>query len=242
MCVFSYLEVQDLGRCATVSKQFQNIAYEKSIWKKLPINLYGKQVPNEFIQRIFERGTSYLNLHRAEISGGPLNFAKPNSLKYLCLNIHNDVMKNILASCTQLEKLGGLPGLPGGVFYDSNDMTNEMSQCIWQNRESLKCLQMDHPEPQDPLGMRNARLVDAINECNQLEELSLFMSPSQQLLVYNLCKNLPQNLKKLRLNCIIKLEDFKALVARCNKLEDLSLAIYRIRAVRTPLLNRASPL
>ena len=59
--VFSYLGVQDLNRCAAVSK-FQKFAYEKALWQKLPINLAAKQVPAEFIQQIVERGTSYLNL------------------------------------------------------------------------------------------------------------------------------------------------------------------------------------
>ena len=31
--IFSYLEVQDLNRCAYVSKQFQEIAYEKALWQ-----------------------------------------------------------------------------------------------------------------------------------------------------------------------------------------------------------------
>ena len=147
--IFSYLEVQDLGRCAMVSKQFQKNAYDEVLWKKLPINLCRKRVPNEFIQRIFERGTSYLNLHRAEISGGPLNFAKPNSLKYLVLKIQNDVMKNILASCTRLEKLGCR------VTYEGDDMTNEMPQYIRQNKQSLKCLQLEYIPLNilDPLGM-----------------------------------------------------------------------------------------
>ena len=212
--IFSYFEVQDLGRCAMVSKQFQEIAYERGLWKKLPISLVRKRVPIEFIQRIFERGTPYLNLYRAEVFGDPLNFAKPNSLKYLVLKIQNDVMKNILASCTRLEKLGCR------VTYEGDDMANEMPQYIRQNKESLKCLQLEYIPLNilDPLGMRSARLVDSINECNQLEELDFQWFESHN---YNLCKNLPQNLKKLQLNFRIELEDFKVLVVRCNKLEDL---------------------
>ena len=67
--IFSYLEVQDLGRCATLSKRFQKIAYEKSLWQKLPINLYSKLVPIGFIQHIVEHGTAYLNLDMACIVG-----------------------------------------------------------------------------------------------------------------------------------------------------------------------------
>ena len=87
LMVFSYLEVQDLGRCASVSKQFQKIAYDKALWQKLPINLEGKnykmKIPVEFIQYILKRGTAYLNLSNFEILGDQLLLHQPNSLKYL---------------------------------------------------------------------------------------------------------------------------------------------------------------
>ena len=70
--VFSYLGVQDLNRCAAVSKQFQKFAYDKGLWQKLPINLGAKRVPVEFIRQIVERGISYLNLDAAEIVGDEL--------------------------------------------------------------------------------------------------------------------------------------------------------------------------
>ena len=71
--IFSYLEVQDLNRCACVSKQFQKFAYDKIVWQKLPINLAAKQVPLEFIQQIMERGISYLNLDCTEMSRNELD-------------------------------------------------------------------------------------------------------------------------------------------------------------------------
>ena len=71
--IFSYLGVQDLNRCASVSKQFQTFAYDKVVWKKMPINLAAKQVPIEFIQQIVERGTSYLNLDCTQMLGDELN-------------------------------------------------------------------------------------------------------------------------------------------------------------------------
>ena len=83
--IFSYLEVQDLGRCATVCKEFHEIAYDRGLWQKLPINLAGKRVPVEFVQHIMKHGAGYLNLDNAEIFGNPLHFAQQNSLKYLIL-------------------------------------------------------------------------------------------------------------------------------------------------------------
>ena len=80
--IFSYLEVQDLNRCASVSKQFQEYAYDKAVWQKLPINLAAKQVPIEFIQQIVERGTSYLNLDYTEILGDQLALLKADQLYF----------------------------------------------------------------------------------------------------------------------------------------------------------------
>ena len=50
--IFSYLDLQDLNRCAAVCKKFQKFAYEKSLWQKLPVNLAVKQVSVEFIQQV----------------------------------------------------------------------------------------------------------------------------------------------------------------------------------------------
>ena len=81
--IFSYLEVQDLGRCATVSKQFHELAYEKRLWRKLPINLSVKIVPVEFLQHIMKHEIAYINLHKATIFGDPSHFSQQNALKYL---------------------------------------------------------------------------------------------------------------------------------------------------------------
>ena len=70
--IFSYLEVQDLNQCASVSKQFQKLAHEKVVWKKMPINLAAKRVPIGFIQQIVERGTAYLNLDCTQMLGDEL--------------------------------------------------------------------------------------------------------------------------------------------------------------------------
>ena len=74
LMIFGYLEVKDLLRCATVSKSFQVMAYDKALWQKLPINLEGEsyimKIPVEFIQYILKRGTAYLNLSNVEIRPG----------------------------------------------------------------------------------------------------------------------------------------------------------------------------
>ena len=105
--ILSYLEFQDLSRCARVSKRFHEIAYERELWQKLPVNLTEKQVPVEFVQHIMKHGIAYINLDYAGIIGDSLHFAQQNSLKYLILNFtlpelqsEREVKKNLLASCT----------------------------------------------------------------------------------------------------------------------------------------------
>ena len=88
--IFSYLEVQDLGRCASVNKKFHEIAYEKMLWQKLPVNLAGKQVPVEFLQHIMKHGIAYINLDSAQIHtiGDLVHFGEQNSVKYLIIDFH----------------------------------------------------------------------------------------------------------------------------------------------------------
>ena len=90
-------------------------------------NLYEKRVAVEFIQQIVERGTSYLNLSWAQIIGDQLNFAKPNSLKYLILCVENDAQKNILASCTHVHGHAYARGLcPGQEGQAGSEPQTEM--------------------------------------------------------------------------------------------------------------------
>ena len=69
-----------------------------------------------------------------------MHFAQPNCLKYLKLHFYtrqeneNEVKKNILSSCTQLEKFGCL-------FNESQ--VDIISRCITQNSESLKCIEIE---------------------------------------------------------------------------------------------------
>ena len=110
MKIFSYLEIQDLGRCAMVSKTFHEMAYERRLWQKLPINLFNNEVPVGFLQHIMKHGIAYMSLDCARIIGDSVHFTQQKSLKYLILNIYRygqgrEVKKNLLASCTQLEKL-----------------------------------------------------------------------------------------------------------------------------------------
>ena len=122
-----------------------------------------------------------------------LHFAQPNCLKYLNLDFsqknpaQKEVRKNLLSSCTQLEKFGC-------DFIEKSEV-DFVSQCIRVNSESLKCLNIyANIEKTDEMSF--FKLATAINKCHQLQELSLFAG---EALTYNLLKILPRNLKKLEI-------------------------------------------
>ena len=208
-----------------VSKKFHEIATERRLWQKLPINLTDKQVPVEFVQHVMKHGIAYINLDHAGIFGDSTHFAQQNSLKYLivdlgpaCFQIQREVKKNLLASSTQLEKLSCIDITK--IDYD------DIFQCIEQNGESLRCLEIDYLKNLDYLDLNDDWTIKttAIKKCNQLEELRLDYCYIGRYGIMDVMKNLPQNLKKLSLGWL-KIEEFKVLVATCSKLEDLFLRI-----------------
>jgi len=226
--IFSYLDIQSLGRCATMSKRFHEIAYEKVLWQKLPVNL-GPNVPIEFLQHIMKHGIAYIRLHHVALIGDPVYFAHQKSLKYLALDFNyysREMQKNLLPSCTQLEKLSC-------IDINERDLDN-VFQCIEQNSESLKCLNLAGEFDLDENMVD--KLTTAINNCNKLVEFRIdFYYDLDVFQFYDLVKNLPQNLKKLCLgDTCLHVEDLKLLVVTCIKLEDLFLNI-------NCFCNRANP-
>ena len=218
--IFSYLEIQDLGRCAKVSKKFHEIAYEKVLWQKLAVNLAGKRVPVEFLQHIMKHGIAYLNLDYVEIHGHPGHFLQQNSLKYLILGGSNAflsqrIVKNdLMASCTQLEKLS--------CTYISENELDDVLKCIVQNGKSLKCLKISVTERIEFFDKRATRFSTAISSCKKLDKLWINFGIKYNIL--DLMKNLPQDLKKLCFGWL-DIREIKVLVVTCSKLEDLFLNI-----------------
>ena len=54
---FDYLDIHDISRCAKVSRQFNGISEDLSLWRSCnEICIKYKKVPSEFILKIFEKG------------------------------------------------------------------------------------------------------------------------------------------------------------------------------------------
>jgi len=115
---------------------------------------------------------------------------------------------------------------------DEGDL-DDIVQCLGQNGESLKCLDIITGDCFDLDENNKTKLATAINKCNKLEELHFFTMEMNTYM--DLMRNLPQNIKKICLGNIIltwpapsglKVEEFKVLVATCNKLEDLFITMH----------------
>jgi len=198
------------------------MAYERRLWQKLPINLFNNEVPVGFLQHIMKHGITYMSLDCARIIGDSVHFTQQKSLKYLILNIYRygqgrEVKKNLLASCTQLEKLSCRI-----IFKDDLD---DIFQCMEQNSESLKCLELEgiNISNSDDLLLTTAKFSIAINKCNKLEELCLY-DWHFEMGKMDVIKNLPQNLQKVYLGPF-KIDELKVLVGTCSQLEDLTLIL-----------------
>ena len=65
-----------------VLHRFRHISRDESMWQK--INVYGKKVPVEFIEQLFDIGTKYLSLQETKICGF-FDILKTSELRYLNL-------------------------------------------------------------------------------------------------------------------------------------------------------------
>ena len=104
--IFKFLDLDDVIRCAHVSKRTRRICHDESIWKK--VNISGKAVPSEFIEQILENGCKYINLDSAKIVGG-LNLSRNDyNVKYLNIEhcvAEKGVLEKLISSSKSLQKL-----------------------------------------------------------------------------------------------------------------------------------------
>ena len=119
MNIFSHLNINDLYKCAQVSKKFRQISHDKSFWKC--VNLYKQSVSCEFITQIIKLGTEYLNLHGATLlEEYNADLPRKNNLKYLNLaesSVDDQFLVKLLRSSKSIEKLS-LGGVNLKNFYE----------------------------------------------------------------------------------------------------------------------------
>ena len=107
--IVGFLELKELLLCGQVSKRLQAIANDESLWLKL--NMRGRVIPYDFIEKVIGNGCQYLNLPKCDI----INFTEKSessfNLKYL--DVSNQDMsdglqqgvKKLVQNCNSLQKL-----------------------------------------------------------------------------------------------------------------------------------------
>ena len=98
--ILSYLDIDNLPKCAQVSQRMRNISKDKSLWERINLNGNFKKsngtiqytnnikvyqnIPTSFINYILDNGCKYLNICHAELRDG-IDVSKTSELKYLAL-------------------------------------------------------------------------------------------------------------------------------------------------------------
>ena len=211
--IFKFLEIEDLIRCAQVSKRTRRICHDESLWEK--VNLGSKLVPSEFIEQILENGCKYINLSNAKIVGGLKLSRNDYNVKYLnlfrCI-AEEGVLEKLISSCQSLQKLS-LSNL------DHNNRTGFKLKSL--NHKQLETLDLNEFKGLD------LELMMCILSCKSLTEISFFNNwhISNDCLQY-LVENLPSGIEKLSFSGLHELTDehIKTLVQRCKKIAELELS------------------
>ena len=209
--IVKFLEIEDLIRCAQVSKRTRRICHDESMWKK--VNVSEKVVPSEFIEMILENGCKYINLKSSQIVGS-LNLSRNDyDVKYLNLwhcRANDGVLEKLISSCQSLLKLS---------LFGLSLSANLMNGC---NYQELQTLELDCFWVLDREWMKNILSLKKLTEVSFCRNMDLKYSKH---LVQYLVDNLSSNVEKVNLagiDCLTD-EQVKTLVKRCKKIKELEL-------------------
>ena len=179
---------------------------QPTLWLKL--NLIGRDVPFDFIEKAVKNGCEYLNLRLSQVT----EVKKSDfqwKLKYL--NVSCGDMAGVLQNCYFLQKLAS----------DYLTINSDEIDHICQNGNtlqvlSLACCNIDYHH-------RTELIKKLLTSCPQLTEFNSNLSDCA------LVENLPANILKLDLSSQgVNDKHVKTLVTRCNKITELNLRFTEI--------------
>ena len=213
--VFSNLVPKDLLRTSQVSKRFQRISRDKSLWER--VNLSNKIVKSKFIKLILNMGCKSLNLKDSSILGR-LKRHKVSRLRKLELSnctADDEFLETLLDSCCDLQYLA----LKGAAI--SNLVTS-----ICQNGQTLEKLNLSGT---DTFGsdQPDQSYLQIIKRCQKLREVNfsqISLSADASFEIESLAKNITPNIERLELDCL-DVTDYhiKILLRRCKKIKEMNL-------------------
>ena len=104
--VLSYTETADILRCGQVSKIIRTVSNDNSLFQT--VNLSGKYVKTDLIEKALNKGCKSLNLSDSFIWGNYLNLIQKSQLRKLnlsnCQEIGCSVLEELFESCQYLKK------------------------------------------------------------------------------------------------------------------------------------------
>ena len=233
MNIFSNLNINDLYKCAKVSRKFRHISHDKSFWKC--VNLYNQRVSCEFITQIIKLGTEYLNLQGAFLMDNvDTDLPRENNLK--CLNlaesaIDDQFLAKLLRSSKSLEKLS-LAGMnTSDQYYKQSDWNHSMLQlrttwyleCVLPNAKMLTTLDLRRKSKKD-CSVHFVSIKEIILVCDQLREANFEWQKNIEDDLDFFANNLSTKIEKLNISYIgFHDQHLVKLLKRCKKITELDL-------------------
>ena len=235
--LFRYLKIVDLARCGQVSKRLRAISNnEQYLWPK-NLNLSYKKVPTGFLQKLLDGGCKYLSLSGA-ISEGTLSLPKASRLVYLNLSgfQNRENSEKLIKSCYSLQKLSLSKLYLSSEIISIISLQNGKTLKVLDLSECILCNENDDEQYRNftQCGVSQAGVVQCaysaailqiVENCTELVELSLHMTKLCKKSVDILCSGLTSKIEKLDLFDMVYLSDnhVEKLVTRCNKITELNL-------------------
>ena len=218
--IFSYLDFQEISRCAQVSQQFNNIS--ELTWKSWDkITILGKEVPSEFLTFLLEKGIKELRILECKLlPPKPPKLTHPLKLKSVyirgeCIFGYDGLMTNVLKT-HPMERIE----LDYSEKFISGEKFSEFIASLPQTGSQLKSLSLP-----DNFELNRESLGYIVESCVNLEELGMPYCDLLDSDLDYLSDNLTPSILKLDLfgNTNYNDKALCKLVKRCSKLQTLDI-------------------
>ena len=215
MKIFSQLDLVNFDNTAKVSKRWQRLSEDQSLWSK--INVSSCAIPVEFIEKCLKNGCKYLNLNDSHLLGDiirrpgslpqyPVSVPTGTKLKYLSVSGNYDEwgMEFYNKSCEVKEELENHDDMVHHLIKSSNlnlleklsyeKVSLDLDPLVFNNCKTLTVLHISAVN----LYLRDMQLI--CNNLLELSQLSLIDCSLENETVTFLCQNLTVKIKNLSIN------------------------------------------
>ena len=214
--IFDYLDFQEISRCAQVSQQFNSIS--ELTWKSWDkIIIEDKEVPNEFLEFLLEKGIKELQIIGCKMLPPVPKLKFTNPLKLKSVLIVDDCI-GYDALLTNVVKTHAMERIECSEEFISNEKFSEFIASLPQTGSQLKSLFV----PQE-FELDRESLDCIFESCVNLEELALYCFASDPSLADYLSNNLTPSILKLDLYGFKNYDDNALCKLRCSKLQMLNI-------------------